>query len=63
MWQYQQCHEYKAEQGAEVPPGIGKPVISVKQVLVDLDKMTHRKQERSIIHRGIHGRSRESNAR
>ena len=63
MRYHQKRNQYKTEQRAEVPPGIGKPIIAVQQVLIDLHKMTYRKQERSIIDRCIHGRSRKRNTR
>lgn len=63
MRYHQKRNQYKTEQRAEVPPGIGKPIIAVQQVLIDLHKMTYRKQERSIIDRRIHGRSRKRNTR
>ena len=63
MRYHQKRNQYKTKQRAEVPPGIGKPIIAVQQVLIDLHKMTYRKQERSIIDRCIHGRSRKRNTR
>ena len=48
MRYHQKRNQYKTEQRAEVPPGIGKPIIAVQQVLIDLHEMTYRKQERSI---------------
>ena len=63
MRHHQKSHPDETEQRTEIPPGIGKPIVAVQKILIDLDKMTYRKQERSVIDRSIHGWSRKSYTR
>ena len=62
MRHHQERYQDETEQRTEIPPGIGKPIVAVQKILIDLHKMTYRKQERSIINRSIHGWGRKGYA-